>query len=301
MNKIDIIGIGFCGVDTIGTVPYIPIDSKVEMKNIIHEGAGPTATAVVTAAKLGASTGFIGKVGDDANGKFILDEFKKYNVDVKGIVIEKGASSASSLVWVDEKTGKRSIAWNMGTKSSLKLKELDKESIKSSKVLHLDGHEIAAALEAGKLIKNKGGKVSLDGGTITPNIEEIIKITDILIVSEEFAVGFTGCSNSEDYLEKLWEFDPEVLIVTKGENGLCAYIDGEYIERDAFKVNAVNTTAAGDVFHGAFLFAYISDMETRKALAFASAVAALKCTQYSVRPAIPTYEKTMRFIKNNED
>jgi len=255
MNKVDIIGIGFCSVDYMGNVPYIPIDSKVEIRNLSSQGGGPSATAVVTAAKLGASAGFIGKIGDDNAGKFILDDFKRRNVDTSGIVLEKGASSAVTFIWVEETTGNRSIAWNKGTKSSLKINEISKDYIKHAKIIHLDGHEAEAALGVIRLVKEHGCKISLDGGTITPDIGELIKVTDILIVSEEFAVKFTGYSDPEKYLKILQKYDPEVLIVTKGKKGFCGSIGGKYIERDAFKIKAVDTSGAGDVFHGAFLYA----------------------------------------------
>lgn len=297
MDKADIIGIGFCSLDYMGSVPYIPVDSKVEIKNLSYQGGGPAATAVVTAAKLGASVGFIGKIGDDDTGKFILDDFKRRNVDISGIVLEKGASSAVTFIWVEETTGNRSIAWNKGTKSSLKIDEVNKNYIKHAKIIHLDGHEAEAALEVARLAKGYGCKISLDGGTVTPNIEELIKVTDILIVSEEFAIKFTGYNDAEKYLKMLQKYDPELLVVTKGKKGFCGSIDGKYIERNAFKIKAVDTSGAGDVFHGAFLYAYLEKMAVDKALTFASAASALKCTRNGIRAVLPTFEEVVRFIE----
>lgn len=301
VKKIDIIGIGYCSLDYMGVVSHIPIDSKVEIKNLSHQGGGPAATAIVTAAKFGVSTGFIGKVGDDFVGKFILEDFKTRNVEASGMVIEKGTSSAISFIWIEEATGNRSIAWNKGTKSSLKVEEVSKPFIKSAKIIHLDGHESKAAMEMIRIAKEYGCKISLDGGTITPNIEKIMKFTDILIVSEEFAVRFTGFCETYKYIKILKEYNPEVLIVTKGKNGFCGYIDGKYIEREAFKIKTIDTSGAGDIFHGAFLFAYMKKMDLNRALTFASATAALKCTRRGIRAALPTFKEVIKFIEDMDD
>ena len=227
----------------------------------------------------------------------IVKSFKKENVDTSGIIIEKNASSAITFVWIEEESGKRSIAWNLGSKKPLLTDELRKSLIKSVKVIHLDGHENGAAIEAIKIAKNYGIKISLDGGSLIPNIEEIIKFTDFLIVSEEFAMKFTGIKECKGYLEKLKEYEPELLIVTRGKKGYLGYIGDTYVEKEAFKVNVVDTTGAGDVFHGAFLYGYIKSMGFEKALEFASAVAALKCTKYGGWAAIPFYQDAINFIK----
>ncbi len=301
MSNAELLGIGFCAVDYVGTVPFIPIDSKVEIKNLKKQCGGASATAIFTAARLGLNAGFIGKVGDDDLGKKIMEDFKKENIDVSGVVVEKNTTSAVTFVWVEEKTGKRSIAWNLGSKSPLKLSKLEKSIIKSAKVIHLDGHENLAAIEAIKIARENKIKTSLDGGSITPNIERIVKETDFLIVSEEFAIKFTGLDEKDSFLKKLRQYKAELVIVTCGKDGYYGYIGKKYIEKGPFKVNVVDTTGAGDVFHGAFLYGYLKSMGFERALEFASAVAALKCTKFGVRTAIPSYKDTVDFIKKYKE
>jgi sulfofructose kinase len=301
MDKIELLGIGFCAVDYVGIVPFIPIDSKVEIRNLKEQCGGASATAIFTASKLGSNAGFIGKVGDDAHGRRIIEDFKKENIDISGILIEKNATSAVTFVWIEEKTGKRSIAWNLGSKKPLKPEELTETGIRSIKVIHLDGHENQAAIRAIKIAKNNGIKVSLDGGSMTPNIDKIIEYTDFLIVSEEFAKKFTGMQKKENYLKKLMENEPDMVIVTHGKDGYYGYIGDKYIEKGSFEVDVVDTTGAGDVFHGAFLYGYIKNMGLEKSLEFASAVAALKCTKFGVRSAIPSYKQAMNLIKKHRE
>lgn len=301
MKNIELLGIGFCAVDYVGVVPYIPVNSKVEMKNLKKQNGGACATAVFTAARLGLSTGFIGKIGNDEEGKMILEDFKKGKINTSGIIVEENASSATTFVWIEEKTGNRSIAWSLGSKCSLQSEELDKSIIKSAKVIHLDGHENKAAVEAIKLVKNIGTKISLDGGSLTPNIEEIMKYTNFLIVSEEFAKKITGLDKKEYFLKKLKGYKSELVIVTCGKDGYYGYIGEKYIEKRPFKVDVVDTTGAGDVFHGAFLYGYLRGMDFEKALEFASAVASLKCTRFGVRIAIPTFGETVDFIKRYKE
>ncbi|MHB8278337.1 MAG: carbohydrate kinase family protein, partial [Candidatus Humimicrobiaceae bacterium] len=198
-----------------------------------------------------------------------------------------------AFVWVEENSGNRSIAWNSGSKKALKSQDLNNDIIKNAQIIHLDGREGPAALEAIKIIKKNGGKVSLDGGAITPNIQQIVRYTDFLIVSEEFAKKFTGLDKKEQFLKKLKENNSIVTIVTCGKNGFYGYIGEQYIEKKAFPVKVVDTSGAGDVLHGAFIFAYLKNMSLEDSLIFANVAASLKCAKFGVRNAVPSYNEIL--------
>ncbi len=294
----DFAAIGYCGIDSIAIVPSIPLDSKVEIIESFEQGGGPAATAAVAAARLGADTVFIGSVGDDSAGNAIIEEFASENVDTSHIAVRKGGTSPRAYCWIEANTGKRSIAWTRGKREELASDEVDEELIRNSRICHLDGHQMEAALAAAKIAAANNIPVSLDAGTIRPGIEKIIEFTDILISSEEFARRYTGESDNESALRALGKNGAAVTAVTMGEKGSMALgKDGEIIRCPAFKITPVDTTGAGDVFHGAFCVRYLETKDVYECMRFASAVSALKCLKSGGRTGIPSRAEVDEFLK----
>ena len=108
MKQFDYIGMGFCSNDHLAVLPFIPMDTKVRMLSHAILGGGPAANSTAGAAALGLSAAFAGTVGDDADGRMILEDFRKQNVDTSMIKIRPGATSAIAYLWIEEKTGNRS-------------------------------------------------------------------------------------------------------------------------------------------------------------------------------------------------
>lgn len=296
----DFAAIGYCGIDSIAIVPAIPLDSKVEIIDNFDQGGGPAATAAVAAARLGADAAFVGSVGDDSAGSAILEEFAAEKVDTSHVAVRAGGSSPRAYCWIEADTGKRSIAWTRGKREELSADEVDEEFIKNSRILHFDGHQMQAALAAAKIAKANNIPVSLDAGTIRPGIEKLIEVTDILIASEEFSRRYTGASDNESALKLLGRNNSAVTAVTMGEKGSIALgKDGEIIHCPAFKITPVDTTGAGDVFHGAFCVRYLETQDVYECMRFASAVSALKCLKSGGRTGIPTRAEVDEFLKNN--
>lgn len=148
-KTIDFVGLGFCSNDYLSLLPEIPIDHKVQILEHLIQGGGPAATATVAAARLGVSTAFISMVGDDDAGKRILTDLEAEGIDTSSMIRRPGSSSPVAYCWIDQPTGKRSIAWTRGTLKELLPSELDMDRIRSAKVLHLDGHNTEAAIAAG--------------------------------------------------------------------------------------------------------------------------------------------------------
>jgi len=266
------------------------------MLNFTRQGGGPVATALVTLSRLGSSTSYIGKVGDDEAGKFILKEFEKEGVDTSGVVIEKGASSLFAFCVAEKNTGKRTIFWRRGTCSELDPKELNKQLILSAEFLHLDGHEIKAAIQAAKWAKREKIKIVLDPDVNPPEMEELIRLTDVLIVPSNFARDFTKEENYSKAAEKFFAFGPEVVVITLGEKGCLCKSNKGVFTRPAFKVKVVDTTGAGDVFHGAFIYGLLRGWDLEKTAEFSNAVSALKCMELGGRAGIPTLKQVEEFL-----
>lgn len=300
MKNIEIGGLGFCSVDYLSIVPYIPVDEKVGAISQLVQGGGPAATAVVAASRLGAETAFIGVVGDDQAGKEILRGFQQENVETKHIRIKMGKESAVAFCWVEQQSGKRSIVWSKGTAMPLDAEAVDPDFIASLKLLHLDGHNTEAAIRAAETAKANGVIVSLDAGSIYPGMETLVGLSDICIASETFARNFTKEENAERAVEKLFMKGKLVSAVTLGDKGVVAMTKDGVINKSAFKVPVVDTTGAGDVFHGAFAYAYIQGWDTGKCIDFAEAAAAIKCTRLGGRTGIPQRDEVIRFLKEKD-
>jgi len=296
--KIDVIGIGISVVDFVMVIPSFPTEgTKMGAMSYIIQGGGPVATALVTLAKLGAKAAYLGKVAKDEIGKYIKYEFKQYGV-ITDYIIEERGQSPIAVVLVNMKNGERTIIWSEGDLSPLSYEELKlmQQSITSAKFIHLDGHYPQAVLKAIEIAKSCGVKVSLDAGNVYPDIDKIIQFTDVLITSENFPTEFTGERDLNKAGKQLLEKGPQVVVITKGDKGCLCITHDEIISQPAFKVKVVDTTGAGDAFHGAFLYGLIQGWNMRKILEFSCAVAAMNCTKVGGRSGLPTLEEVKKFI-----
>jgi sugar/nucleoside kinase (ribokinase family) len=296
-----IVGIGANVFDTLYNIQTYPQeDTKMRATASKTAGGGPVATGLVAAAKLGAKTAYIGVLSDDNGGKFLKEDFEKYGVETDLISVMSGYRSFASVLWLCADKATRTCVFDKGDLPPLKLDEMQKRAIENASLLMVDGNEMDAAVEAATLAKSTGVKVLYDCGGLYPNVEKLLACTDIMIPSEEFALGHTGCETLESAAKKLFAtYHPEVVVITRGKQGGILY-DGEMVAYyPAFAVNAVDTNGSGDVFHGAFAAAVTKGYDYFKCCIFASAVAALKCTGIGARESAPNLEETKKFLKEN--
>jgi sulfofructose kinase len=297
MKNFDVIGVGYSSVDYLGIVSEYPppADVKMPMDEFIKQGGGPVATALVALSRLGAKTAFVGKMGDDEFGNFMKKELKKENVDISKVVTEPGASSQFAFIIVDGETGKRTILWSQSDVSPLRESEIDQDFVTSARMLHLDGLQMEAALASARWGRESGMTVVLDGDTLRDGIEELVKLTDVLIASHHFALQFTGEKDVDKAIYKMRSFGPKVVGVTLGVEGCVISWEDNIIRKPAFKVDVVDTTGAGDVFHGAFIYGLLQNWDIDKTAVFANAVAAMKCRKLGGRAGIPDLAEVLAF------
>lgn len=297
MSKI--VGIGANVYDTLMVLPNYPNeDTKLRAKGSKAAGGGPCATGLVAAAKLGGEVSFIGSMTDDDKANFLIRDFEKYGIGTDLITIHKGYDTFFSIVMLSEESASRTIVFDKGNTPALSLNDKQKEAVKNAELLLVDGNEMPAAVEAARIAKENGTKVLLDAGGLYDGIKELLALTDILIPSYEFSLGITGAKTAEDAAKILFEtYNPEVVVITKGKEGGIIYDGKEIISYPAFKVEAVDSNGAGDVFHGAFAFAVQKGYNYHKAAIFSSAVSALKCTKMGSRAAVPSFDETVEFLK----
>ena len=215
-------------------------------------------------------------------------------------MFKTGCRSFASVLWLCADKATRTCVFDKGDLPPLQLDAAQKQAIVDASLLMVDGNELEAAAEAAKLAKESGVKVLYDCGGLYPNVEKLLALTDIMIPSEEFAMGHTGCANAEEAAKNLFEtYAPEVVVVTQGKEGGILYDGKSVIRYPAFSVKAVDTNGAGDVFHGAFAAAVTMGYAYSKCCLFASAVSALKCTGIGARESAPNLERTKNFLREN--
>ena len=298
-NNRKIVGIGACVMDTLVTIAHYPKeDSKLRAISSKPAGGGPTATGLVAAQKLGETAAYIGVLSDDSSGAFLKQDFERYGVDTTGIRIQQGYRSFASTIWLAKDTSSRTCVFDKGNLPPLKLTEDQRQMIEKAAILMIDGNEIDAAEEATHLAKAHHVKVLYDCGGLYEGVERLLKNTDVIIPSEEFALGHTGCDNVEDAAVSLYErYHPEVVVITCGKDGGIRYDGKECIRYPAFLVDAVDTNGSGDVFHGAFAAAMVKGFSYEKCCLFASATSAIKCTGIGARESVPNEETVHQFLR----
>ena len=299
MNRI--VGIGACVFDTLYNIPSYPKeDTKMRATGSKPAGGGPVATGLVAAQKLGAETAYVGVLSDDNGGVFLKKDFEKYGVDTTLIDVRAGYRSFASVLWLSADTTARTCVFDKGDLPPLALSAAQKTAIAEAELLMVDGNELDAAVEAAEIARANKTKVLYDCGGLYPNVDRLLRLTDIMIPSEEFALGHTGCETAEEAAKKLYEtYSPEIVVVTQGKRGGLLYDGKNVVTYPIYPANVVDSNGSGDVFHGAFAAAVIKGYDFLKCCHFSSAVSAIKCTGVGARESVPNFETVKAYMKEN--
>ena len=265
-----IVGIGANVYDTLYNIPTYPKeDTKMRAEGSKAAGGGPTATGLVAASKLGASASYIGVLSDDAGGKFLKSDFEKYGVDTSLTEIKSGYRSFASVLWLCADSGTRTCVFDKGDLPPLVLNDRQKDAIKNADLLMVDGNELSAAIEGAKIARENSTTVLYDCGGLYEGVEKLLALTDIMIPSEEFALGHTGKENAEKAAKELFEkYSPKVVVITQGKRGGILYDGKTVTEYPIYPADVVDSNGSGDVFHGAFAYAVTAGYEFEKCCHF---------------------------------
>jgi sulfofructose kinase len=293
----DVVGMGLNSVDFLSVVPEFPVpNSKMEMLQFSKQGGGQVATAIAALSRWGVRTKYIGKVGEDELGTFSLNSLRQEGVDVSSVTTEPSATNQFAMILVEKSTGERTILWNRDERLMYRKGELRKEEACSGKILHLDGHDIQAALQCVRWAKEEGIPTMIDLDKIEPLTPKLIQEIDFVITSSRFPMLYTGISDQRKALLELQKHTSGFLCATLGHEGAVALIKGEFLYVKGFEVKALDTTGAGDVFHAGFIYGLLQNWEVAEILRFSNAVAALKCRDLGGRKGIPSLEEAQRFL-----
>ena len=298
----EIIGVGHCCQDYICSIENYPLeDSSTHILDMDgSQGGGGMATAMVAAARLGSGVGIIANLSDDEVGKKILNGLETEGIDTSLIRVLKGYRSSLGIVMVNRTNGSRTKFPYHDNLPEIEFSETSIEAMRRASILHLDGTRYENAIQAARIGKSLGLKISLDAASFKKKREEnitLLQVADIIITDEKYPGKLLGINDDEQALLKMEEqFHPKILAMTLGKRGYLYIKEGKVLHEDAYPVEAVDSTGAGDTFHGAFLSEYLRTKDTSRGLRFASAAAALKCTVQGGRAGIPKYEEVINFM-----
>ncbi len=297
--KAEVIGFGQACIDFIGLAPFFPKeDGKVKLEEIYIRCGGPVATALVTLSRLGIKTAFIGAVSDDIFGDMIKENLRKEGVDISYMKVIKGYRSQFAFITVTD--GKRTIFWKPPSFPEIDPDEYDPSIFQGVKILHLDELMISTSIAIAEKAKKKGILITADIDSMKEGVEKLFSLVDILIIPEGLARQIEGNLSLEEILKKMKLLGPRQVVITMGERGSIGFDGKDFIYQDSFKTHVVDTTGAGDVYHGAYIFGLLKRWDMKRCMKFASYCAALKCRKFGAQEGIPRLCEVKGFIEELE-
>jgi ribokinase len=282
----DVVGVGAATLDFVGIAATEPLlGYKHQLADWREAGGGPVATALVVLARLGLRVCMAGAVGSDMYGQRILDDLRGAGVATDGMQVRPGASHIA-FVLAEPGQDRRTIWWHSDPDVYAGL-TIDLALLRGARALHIDTL-VPAATAAAHAMRAQGGLVMLDAGSFREQALELMPLCDAIVVSERFGHETTGEQAPAEAARALHARYGSLVVVTAGERGSWCVSRDDAFHMPAFAVPTVDTTGAGDVFHGGFLYGLLQGWPLRAVARFASATAALKCRAAGGRAGIPT-------------
>ena len=313
-GETQVVGLGSCTVDFFAPVPkLIGAEEKINANRLEIHAGGVTANNLTQVARLGATAGWIGLIGDDENGRIIQKEFAEDGMDTAGIEVVKGEYSSFTWIPVDVQ-GERCIYMfpNVTAKVTPKqIRERFARHILEARHFHTEASQLPLppVLEAIRVAREAGVKVIFDldvdptyfvqaGLGTKDELLEALRLTDVLKPCKAAARELTGESGYEQMARRLLTYGPKLVAITMGAEGCLIASNQGIAHAPPFRVNVVDTTGAGDAFMGGLSYALLQGWEHERVGIFANACAALCCTNVGAR-AMAKLSEVNAFIQSN--
>jgi len=302
VSSFDVVGVGLNATDTLILLPRFPTyGGKVIFEREVLSPGGQVATAMVTCAKLGLRTKYIGTLGDDERGVIQLESLRGSGINLDDIEIRPNCPNQIAYILVDQSSGERTVLWRRDECLRMEPAALTPEKIASARILHIDGHDTPAVARAAEIARRHQIPVTVDVDTIYPGFDNVLPNVDYLLAGSAFPSRWTHEPDPFRALAMIQEeYGMQVAAMTLGAEGALARMDGKFTYSPGFIVDCVDTTGAGDVFHGAFCYSLFENMLLRDSLEFSNAMAALNCTALGARGRIASLREAQAFARNAE-
>jgi sulfofructose kinase len=293
---VDVVGVGLNATDTLIPVEHLPErGSKVEIHSANAMLGGQTASAIVACQQWGLRTRYVGKVGEDNFAALHRAEFERTGVEAH-LFTAPGCPSQQAFILVD-RTGERTVLWKRDSRLRLLPNELNRDWVVQARLLHLDGHDTLAATQAAQWAREAGVPVVADLDDLYTGYESLLPNIDFLITSRDIPARLTNDPNLRHSLpEVARRYGCRLAAATLGQDGVLAWDGQRFHYAPAYRVDAVDTTGAGDTFHAGFIYGFLQGWPVQRQLEFACAAAALNCTAVGARGGIQPVEKIENFM-----
>ncbi len=291
-KRFDVVGFGLSSVDHLCVVQRHPrLDSKQQLVAYDRQPGGQVPTALVALQRWGLCTAYVGKFGDDNGGRLSREALADEGVDISATVVRPNTRQPVSVILIDEVSGERSVLSERVPELILHADELPDAALSDGSVLLMDAVDTPAAIAAARRARAEGILTVLDTDVPSTGIDDLLALTDVLIVAAEFPARLTGTADLRAALRHTAKRGPWFVGVTLGPGGVLALVHGELQYIPAFRVPVVDSTGAGDIFHAGCIYGLLQGWPAGDTLRFAAAAAALKCERLGGRPGIPTLER----------
>lgn len=308
MKNLDMIVVGELNVDLILTgVPSLPEMGKEKIVKDMNFTMG-SASAIFASniAKLGMKVGFLGKIGNDEFGKFMLQSLKERNVDVSHVIKDDKLKTGItvSLSFPED----YAMVTYEGAMDNLTIKDIDFNYIKKAKHMHLSSYFLQPGMCEGcpelfRQSKELGLTTSFDPGwdpaeKWSKDIFEVLPYVNVFLPNEQEALKITGCNRVESALDMLSK-EVETVVIKRGSKGALAKKGNKVIKTNVFKVKVIDTTGAGDSFNAGYLYKYLNGTSIEDSLTFGSACGAIVTTKLGGTVAFPDLEEVEDFVSSH--
>ncbi|MGW8300554.1 MAG: carbohydrate kinase family protein [Desulfobacterales bacterium] len=296
-THVDVLCVGHACYDLVFAVDHHPAaDEKTFAQKLISCGGGPAANAAVTVSRLGLKSAFAGYLGNDLYGQRHLAELNRAAVNTDLVVRGDSATPLSAILVKPD--GRRTVVNYKAETAPLPADSFDLARWHPQVIL-FDGHEPEVSLALIKTIKGRGISTVLDAGSVHRGSLKLSEQVDYIVASQKFARECTGKEDPQQAALKLGQFGSAV-VITLGQAGLVWKNEDGSGSLPAFSIDVVDTTGAGDAFHGAFAAGLASGKPWKDLLTYAGAAGALCCAKYGARPAMPTAQDLAAFLKKHQ-
>ena len=253
-------------------------------------------------ARLGLKTAFVGVVGDDIFGRFMLESLNKHRIDTSAVIIDPQRKTGLSVIL--NRGDDRAILTHLGTIDALEAKDIPEDLLKRTKHLHIASYFLQKKLQPDlyklfnhihQLQATSSLDTNWDPHGAWRNVEHILKATDIFFPNENEALALTGAPDLNSALERMAEYVPTVAI-KRGEKGAIAYKGYERVEEKAIPSEVVDTVGAGDSFDAGFVYGHLQNWDLKKTLKFAIACGSLSTRGHGGIASQATVEEALAYV-----
>jgi ribokinase len=304
MSRFDVVGFGALNMDKLFKVNRIAAaEEESFITDFTESCGGSAANAIVGLARLGCKVGFVGMIANDREGKVLLEDFRREGVDVNGIAVSKQGRSGTVMGFVDER-GDRALYIDSGVNDEIGFDEMVKRYMSRTRFLHLTSFVGEESFNAQKKVVEtlpEDVKVSFDPGALyarkgLASLEPIVERTFVLMPNARELELLTGVADYRKGAEAMLKKGVKIVAVKLGSRG-CYVTDGKQSSHvEAFKVNVVDTTGAGDAFCAGFLYGLIKRKSLEECERIGNLVASRCIERMGARAGLPTFKE----LKKNQ-